>query len=73
MSSVEGRRIFKKRQQIVEHPFGTTKRGWGYGNFLCRGRGKTTAEQSLVFLSYNIRRVINIFKASNWDLVGRLA
>jgi len=73
MSTPEGRQTFKKRQQTVEHPFGTTKHGWGYRNYLCRGKEKTTAEQSMVFLAYNLRRVINIFKANEWNLVERLA
>ena len=55
--------IYKKRQEIVEHPFGTIKRIWGFGNFLCRGLEKVTGEASLAFMSYNLRRVINIMGA----------
>ena len=64
MRSDEGRRIYK----IVEHPFGTTKRTWGFGNFICRGREKTTGEQSLVFLAYNFRRVVNIFNKTGENI-----
>jgi len=73
MLTDEGRRKLKARQCVVEHPFGTIKWSWGYKYFLCRGVEKTTAEQSLAFLAYNLRRVINIFKANGWDLAGRLA
>jgi hypothetical protein len=64
--------IFKERKKIVEHPFGTTKALWGYKQYLCRGKERTTAEQSLVFLTYNLRRVINIFKASDKDLIAAI-
>jgi hypothetical protein len=60
--------IFKERKKIVEHPFGTTKAVWGYKQYLCRGRERTAAEQSLAFLAYNFRRVINIFKESGRNL-----
>lgn len=61
--------ISRKRKTIVEHPFGTTKKIWGFNQFLCRTKEKTTAEQSLVFLAYNLRRVINIFKGNGRNLV----
>jgi len=52
--------LYRKRQQIVEHPFGTIKAVWGYKQFLCRGKPKVTAEVSLAYLAYNMRRVVNI-------------
>lgn len=51
---------YKQRQMIVEHPFGTVKRSWGAYYFLTRRKVSVVAEISLSFLSYNIRRVINI-------------
>jgi transposase len=62
MKTDEAREIFRERKKIIEHPFGTTKHIWSYRQFLCRTQEKTTAEQSLVFLAYNLRRVFNIFK-----------
>jgi hypothetical protein len=32
--------IYFKRQQIVEHPFGTIKQAWGYGYTLVKGLEK---------------------------------
>jgi transposase len=64
MKTDEARDVFRERQKIAEHPFVTTKAVWGYKQFLCRGKEKTTAEASLVFLAYNLRRVSNIFKAN---------
>lgn len=51
---------YKLRQMIVEHPFGTIKRGWGADYFLTRRKISVTAEIALSYLSYNFRRVINI-------------
>lgn len=73
MSTVEGRRIMGERKKIVEHPFGTVKRVWGFNNFLCRGIEKTTAEVSLAFLAYNFRRTFNIFKESGKNMAEALA
>ncbi len=49
-----------RRKAIVEHPFGTMKRGMDQGYFLLRGLGKVRAEFSLTVLAYNLKRVINI-------------
>lgn len=50
----------KKRMRISEHPFGTVKHYDGASWFLCRGKEKVTAEASLAFLSYNIRRAASL-------------
>lgn len=51
---------YNKRKEIVEHPFGTIKRGWGAGYFLTRRIPGVTAEVSLSYLAYNIKRAVNI-------------
>lgn len=48
------------RQMIVEHPFGTVKRGLDAYYFLTRGKFSVTAEMSLSYLAYNLKRVINV-------------
>jgi transposase len=58
----ENKALYRKRQQIVEHPFGTIKSGWGYRQFLTRGKGKVDAETGLAFLAYNLRRAMSIFE-----------
>jgi hypothetical protein len=73
MRTDEGRLIFRERKKIVEHPFGTTKHIWGYRQFLCRGKEKTTAEQSLTYLAYNFRRVLNIFDENGRKLAQAMA
>jgi hypothetical protein len=68
-----GRQIFQERKKIVEHPFGTIKAVWGFKQFLCRGQEKTTAEMSLAFLAYNLRRVFNIFKDNGKNMAEIIA
>jgi len=58
---VKGNRwIMKQRKALVEHPFGTIKRGMGMSYFLCKGLGAVRAEMSLTVLAYNLKRVLNI-------------
>ena len=52
--------IYLRRQQIVEHPFGTIKRWWGYSYTLLKGLEKVSADLGLVYLCYNLKRVMNI-------------
>jgi hypothetical protein len=52
--------IYLKRQQIVEHPFGTIKRWWGYSYTLLKGIKKVSADLGLVYLCYNLKRIMNI-------------
>ena len=54
----------------MEHPFGTIKRSWGYYYTLLKGKEKVAAEYSLVFLTYNLRRAINILGVK--DLLERI-
>jgi transposase len=51
---------YKRRQAIVEHPFGTIKRSWGAYYTLLKGKEKVGGEMAIVFTVYNLRRVINI-------------
>lgn len=61
---------YKLRQMIVEHPFGTIKRSWGAYYFLTKRKISVTAEVSLAYLAYNLRRTINILGGS--EMVRRL-
>lgn len=56
----QNRPIMKLRKALVEHPFGTIKRGMGMGYFLCKGLASVRAEMSLTVLAYNLKRVLNI-------------
>jgi len=51
---------YKLRQAIVEHPFGTIKRHWGYTHTNMKGKEKVKAEFNLIFLCYNLKRTAKI-------------
>ena len=51
---------YRRRQEMVEHPFGVVKRQWGYDHVLLKGIDKVEAESNLIFLCYDLKRVINI-------------
>lgn len=55
----------KKRQKIVEHPFGAIKSSWGFRQFLRRISPRVTSEVTLAYLAYNLCRLTNIFKGNN--------
>ncbi|WP_134703778.1 transposase [Ammoniphilus sp. YIM 78166] len=52
--------IYLKRGSIVEHPFGTIKRHFGYTYLLTRGLESVSTEVSFICLAYNIKRLIKI-------------
>jgi len=51
---------FKLRKTLAEHPFGTIKRSLGYTYFLLKGLEKVRTEWSLITLTYNLKRVLNL-------------
>jgi transposase len=51
---------YKRRQAIVEHPFGTIKRHWGYTHTLLKGLQKVNGEMHLIMFCYNFMRTKNI-------------
>ena len=55
---LNNKELYKKRKAIVEHPFGTIKRQWGYDYTLLKGLAKVTGEFALIFSVYNLRRAI---------------
>ncbi len=51
---------YKRRQAIVEHPFGTIKRHWGFTHTLVKGLEKVNGEMNLIMFCYNFMRTRNI-------------
>ena len=52
---------YRRRQAIVEHPYGTIKRQWGFNYILTKkGKERASADVGLMFIAYNIRRIMNI-------------
>ena len=56
----ENKELYRRRQEIVEHPFGTVKRTMNGGYFLLRTRRKVRTEIALLFLGYNLKRALNV-------------
>jgi hypothetical protein len=53
--------LYQKRQQIVEHPYGTIKRQWGFSYILTKkGINRASSDVGFIFTAYNFRRIINI-------------
>lgn len=69
----ENANLYRKRQEINEHIFGTIKRKWGYYYTNLKGLEKVNGEHSLIMLVYNIKRCFTILgipelteKLKNW-------
>lgn len=57
----ENEKYYKRRQAIVEHPFGTIKRQWGFSYILTKkGMERASSDVGLMFIAYNLRRIMNI-------------
>ncbi len=53
--------LYKKRQAIVEHPYGIIKRQWGFYYIMTKkGMKRASADVGLIFVAFNLRRLINI-------------
>jgi len=53
--------LYRRRQAIVEHPFGVMKRQWGFYYILSKkGMARANADVGFIFIAYNLRRLINI-------------
>jgi transposase len=53
--------IYAQRQSIVEHPFGTMKRGWGFDHIITkRTMKRASADVGFIFIAYNLKRIMNI-------------
>lgn len=66
--------LYRKRQEINEHIFGTIKRKWNYYYTDLKGLEKVNGEYSLIMLVYNMKRCFNIVgienliaKIKNWQ------
>jgi len=69
----KNKELYRKRQEINEHIFGTIKRKWGYYYTDLIGLKKVNGEHSLICFVYNFVRAINILsvpdmlqKIKNW-------
>ena len=52
---------YRQRQAIVEHPYGTIKRQWGFCYIMTKKfKQRAEADVGLIFTAYNLRRLISI-------------
>ncbi len=55
------RNYYKKRQAIVEHPYGTIKRQWGFNYIITKKTmARASSDIGLMLIAYNLRRLMNI-------------
>jgi transposase len=59
-AKADAKKIFARRKELVEHPFGHIKRNLNAGYFLLRGLAGVRAEMSLLAGCFNIRRLITL-------------
>jgi len=53
--------LYKERQALVEHPFGTIKRQWGFDHIMTKkGIKAASADLGLIAIAYNLRRMFNL-------------
>jgi transposase len=53
--------LYRRRQSIVEHPYGIIKRQWGFSYIMTKKTMKrASADVGLMFTAFNLRRLINI-------------
>jgi transposase len=71
---LQNKDLYRKRQEINEHIFGTIKRQWGYNYTNLRGLSKVNGEMALIMTVYNIKRAHKILgfeelmkKLKNWE------
>jgi len=61
INTIEKEHLYKRRQTIVEHPYGTIKRQWGFNYILTkRGMDRAGSDVGLMFIAYNLKRISNI-------------
>jgi transposase len=53
--------LYRKRQAIVEHPYGVIKRQWDFYYIMTKKSIKrASADVGLIFTAYNLRRIFNL-------------
>jgi transposase len=61
IKTLEKEHLYKRRQAIVEHPYGTIKRQWGFSYILTKkGIKRASSDVGFMLIAYNLRRIGNI-------------
>ncbi len=57
--------IYRRRQAIVEHPYGVIKRQWDFYYIMTKKTIKhASADVGLIFCAYNLRRIFNLIDSN---------
>lgn len=57
----EKEHLYRRRQAIVEHSYGTLKRQWGFCYILTKkGIARADSDVGFMFIAYNLRRIVNL-------------
>jgi transposase len=57
----ENMALYRRRQAIVEHPYGTIKRYWGFNHIITKkGLERASADIGLMFTAYTLKRIFNM-------------
>lgn len=61
------KQTYKKRQAIVEHPYGIIKRQWGFYYITTKkGIKRASSDVGLMFIAFNLRRLMNIIDKNSF-------
>ncbi len=65
-SVLQNPNAYKKRQAIVEHPYGTIKRHWSFDHIMTKKTmQRASADVGFMFIAYNLTRIWNIIRKTN--------
>ena len=68
LSVQQNSETYQKRQAIVEHPYGTIKRQWGFDHIITKkGIKRASADFGLMAIAYNIKRILKLTKEKSLD------
>jgi transposase len=65
LDSEAGKRIYRRRQTIVEPVFATLKNAIGFNRFFLRSLQKVRGEFTLVCIAHNVRKLVSFLKQQN--------
>ena len=53
--------LYKRRQAIIEHNYGTIKRQWNFHYIITKkGKDRASSNVGFMFVAYNLRRIFNL-------------
>ena len=65
---IENPDYYKLRRALIEHPFGTLKRQWGFTFSLMRGKKNVMSEVYILMIIYNLKRCLSIMGENDFKV-----